>query len=140
MPAQPDLATFALAEEVAEAEVEILDGDAQPLDGGELLGQRLEERAKAAAQTAQIVGAVAALERLGGGRLAGVVERVVGRAQLRAKLHDLAEADFERRNQRVGFGDGEVAFVVAHWLRIVIITTDCRRSLQRLQIFLEALR
>ena len=56
LPAQPDLAPFALAEEVAQAELEILDGDAEPLDGGELFGQRLEQRAKAAAQAAQLVG------------------------------------------------------------------------------------
>ena len=117
LPAEPDVAALALAEEVAQAEVEILDRDAEPFDGGQLLGQRLEQRAEAAAQRAQLVGAVVALERLGGRRLAGVLERVVGRAQLRAQLHDLAEADLERGDERVGLGDGEVAFFVGHGLR-----------------------
>src|SRR3954451_969940 len=48
LPAEPHVAPFALAEEVAEPDVKILDRDAQLLDGSELFGQRLEPRAKAA--------------------------------------------------------------------------------------------
>src|SRR6185312_4206530 len=114
LPAEPHVAALALAEEVAQPEVEILDGHAQPFDGGELLGQRFEERTKAAAQLARLFGAVAPFECLGGRRLAGGLERVIRGAQLRPQAHDLAEADLERGHQRVGLGDGEVAFFVGH--------------------------
>src|SRR5439155_13807897 len=91
LPAQPDVASFVLAEEVAQPDVEVLDRDADLFDRGQLFGERLHQPAKAGARVAQLVGSVAALQRLRARRLAQLLERLVGLAQLRADLHHRAE-------------------------------------------------
>src|SRR6185503_5883962 len=86
LPAQPDVAPLALAEEVAQPDVDVLDRHSGRLDGLQLLGHRLHERAKDAARAEQLGRPRPAGERLLRRRLAELLQLLKRDAELSAEL------------------------------------------------------